>query len=125
VKVGYNPAWPIVFLVLGGVGLLLGLWVSAIATFSPMVFIGPLMLILGVLQLTRPYFEFDPRTRTITVKALVGSMARRFGGAEGGRLSVQGTRIINTRADGTTKKVPVSRAMAKRNDWDLVLTQLS
>lgn len=124
-KVGYNIAYPLTLLVLGAGGLLLGLWLAALGGFSPMVFLGPIIIVLGVLQLSRPYFEYNPRTRSISVKALVGSMTRNFGGGDGGPLSVAGNRIVYTRPDGRTKRVPVTRAMAKRAEWDAVLAQLS
>jgi hypothetical protein len=124
VKVGYNPAWGATIIVIAAACTVLGLWVTALGDFSPLVFFGPVLVLLGILQLTRPYFTYDPTTRTISVKGLIGPMSRDFGGAKGGHLSVQGDRIVYTRPDGKMK-APVSRGMSKREDWDAVVAHLS
>ncbi|HEX2131355.1 MAG TPA: hypothetical protein VHH15_07320 [Actinophytocola sp.] len=123
-RVSYNPAWAVTTLVVGAGCLVLGLWVSALGDFSPLVFIGPLLLLLGILQFARPYFLYDAGSRTITVKALLGPATRRYGGGEGARLIVDADRIMHIVPDGRVKKVPVSRAMSKRDDWNSVLAQL-
>ncbi|MFC4854077.1 hypothetical protein [Actinophytocola glycyrrhizae] len=124
-SVRYNPVIPIAFIVLGVGNFVLALVLvqsGGSAGFS--LFLGPLLALLGVLQLTRSYFEFDPHSRTIAVKALIGPMSREFGGAKGGRLHVNGNRIMWTRADGQVKKVPVSKFMARGDQWRAVLAQV-
>lgn len=121
-QVRYNPAVPIIFIVLGAGNFVLALALlqsgGSSSVFSLVV--GPLLLLLGVLQLTRTYFEYEPHTRTIVLKALVGPTARRFGGAEG-TLVVDGNRILWNRADGRVKKVPVSKFMARDDQWRAVI----
>jgi hypothetical protein len=124
-QVRYNPMMPVTFVVLGSAGLLAGLMVSAGGTFSPSVVVGPLMLLIGILQLTRPYFEFDPVTGILAVKALAGPTFRRFGGSAGGRLGVVGNQIVCTRPDGRVKKVPVSHLLAKTDEWNAVIARIS
>jgi hypothetical protein len=119
-KVGYKLVWPILFLVLGGIELILG----AVTLVEVQLALGIVFVPLGVLYLTRPYFEFDPATRTIAVKALIGPRARRFG-AEGGRLEVAADRIVWIAADGSRKTVPVRRVNANRDDWNAVLQQIA
>jgi hypothetical protein len=87
-------------------------------------FIGPLVAIVGLAQLNRTYFEFDPPTSTITMKALVGSAARQFGGAKGDLLFVEGDRILRTSDGGPSKRVPVTRFYARGDQWRAVLTQI-
>lgn len=125
IKVGYHPAWPAAFLVLGVLGLGLGLFRIAGEGFTPPLALGPLFILVAVLQFTRTYFEYDPETRTISVKALIGSMTRRFGGAKGDTLSVKNGRVHFTEPDGREKKVPVQRFMAKRAQWDAVVSQIA
>lgn len=123
--VRYNPVIPIIFLVLGVVnfGLAVVLLQSGgSAGFS--IVVGPLLALLGLLQLSRTYFEFDPRSKTVVVKALLGPMTRTFGGTAGGTLHVDGNRIVWTRADGRVKKVPVSRFMARADQWRAVVAQV-
>jgi hypothetical protein len=123
--VRYNPAIPIVFIVLGVVNFVLAFWLlqtGGSAGFS--IVLGPLLALLGVLQLSRTYFEFDPRSGTIITKALLGPMTRTFGGAAGGSLHVDGNRIFWTKTDGRVKKVPVTRVMARGDQWRAVLAQM-
>lgn len=125
-SVRYNPVFGIVLIVLGAVDLILSLWLMQVggsAGFS--LIIGPFLILLGILQLTRPYFEFEPAAGTIVVKALIGPAARQFGGAKGGRLFVEGNRILHTRADGRTKKVPVNRFFARGEQWQAVVAQIA
>ena len=124
-RVSYNPAWAVTTLVVGVGCFFLGLWVTLLGDFSPLVFIGPLLMLLGILQFARPYFLYDASSRTIAVKALLGPATRRFGGSEGARLTVEVDRIMHITPEGRVKKVPVSRAMSKRDDWNAVLAQLS
>lgn len=123
--VRYNPAIPITLIVLGVVNFVLALWLlqsGGSAGFS--IVLGPILAVLGLLQLTRTYFEFDPRSRTIAVKALIGPVTRRFGGADG-TLHVDGNRIFLTRTDGRVKKVPVTRFMARADQWRAVIGQVA
>jgi hypothetical protein len=124
--VRYNPAIPITVIVLGVVNFVLAMWllqVGGSAGFS--IVLGPLLAVLGLLQLTRTYFEFDPRSGTITTKALIGPVTRSFGGAAGGTLHVDGNRILWTKSDGRVKKVPVTRVLARGDQWRAVLAQVS
>jgi hypothetical protein len=123
--VRYKPAIPVIIVVIGAVNLVLGLLlVQSGGDANPSLFLGPVLALLGILQLTRPYFEFDTRSGTIGVKALIGSMTRRFGGSEGGRLFVDGNRILVTKADGRTKKVPVSQFFAREEEWQAVVGRI-
>jgi hypothetical protein len=123
--VRYNPVIPSVFIVLGAVNFVLAMWLvqtGGSAGFS--IVVGPLLALLGILQLSRTYFEFDSRSGTITTKALLGPMTRTFGGAAGGTLHADGNRILWTKADGRVKKVPVTRILARGDQWRAVMAQV-
>ena len=123
--VRYKPVIPVLILVLGVVNLVLGLLlVQSGGAAGASLFLGPLLALIGILQLSRPYFEFDSRTGTIGVKALIGPMTRQFGGVKGGRLVIDGTRILWVRSDGRTKKVPVTRFFARDDEWQSVVGQI-
>jgi hypothetical protein len=123
VSVRYNPVIGIVLIVLGVINIVLAVWLIQVGgTAGASLFLGPFIAILGLLQLNRTYFEFDQRTSTITMKALIGPAKREFGGAKGDLLRVEGERIMRTRADGRTKKVPVSRFYARGDQWRAVLS---
>ncbi len=107
-------------LAFGGLQLILG----TLTTGTVPLGLGVVFIMLGSLTMFRPYFEFDPVTRTITVKALIGPVARRFGGAAGGRLELAANRIVWVRPDGSRKKVPVRRYAANSDEWHAVLAQL-
>ncbi|GAB3461287.1 hypothetical protein [Actinophytocola sediminis] len=123
-KVGYNPVVAAVSLVIGTMVLALGVIGLTNDSATPLLLLGPLLMLAGVLQLLRTYFEFDPAAGTIVVRAIAGPAKRRFGGQDG-RLAIANGRIVCTPADGHTRKVPVSRKLAKRDDWDAVLARLS
>jgi hypothetical protein len=74
-------------------------------------------------QWSRTYFEFEATTRTIAVKRAFGA-GRRFGGADGDRLVVDGDRVFCITASGARKRVPVARFLACAEQWNAVLEQI-
>ena len=124
-SVRYNPVTGVVLIVLGVVNIVLALWLLQVSgSGGPSLFIGPMIAILGLVQLNRTYFEFDPRTGTITMKALIGPASRQFGGAKGDLLVVVGDRIRRNSKDGRSKRVPVNRFYARGDQWRAVLAQI-
>jgi hypothetical protein len=119
VKVRYNMAVGIVFVVLGAVCELLGLWLVALGEFSPAAIFGFLPLLLGILYLVRPYFWVY--AGSVEVVAAVGPARRQFPFQA---LELDGNRLVTVRADGTRKKVPVARWMANTGDWNTVMSSL-
>lgn len=122
--VRYNAGWGVAFVVLGAAATTLGLWVTAVDGFQPAVVAGMIVFVLGVLYLTRPYFEYHPTTRTVVVKSPLGPVQRRFGGSEGQQLIVEGNRIVCVRQDGKRRR-PVSPMMANGDQWRAVLAMIS
>lgn len=124
-KVGYHPVWPGIFLALGGANLILAVIQLDGGSTPYSVVLGPLFVLIGVLQLVRPYFEYDAGSGTLVVKALLGPMKRAFGGAKGDQLGVKEKRIVRTAVDGHQYKVPVQRFMSKPAEWDAVFAQIA
>jgi hypothetical protein len=118
-KVRYKTVWSVIPLVLAAWGLYYAITGWGVAMFV----ITFVLMMTGILSLLHECFAFDPATKTITVKPLVGP-ARRFGGTQGGRLEVAGSRIIWVRPDGKRRLVPVFRYQLNRADWDAVVAQL-
>jgi hypothetical protein len=124
-KVRYNPAVPTVFIVLGVVNGVLGLLLLGSGGGSgPSLFLGPLFLVLGILQATRTYFEFEPAAGTISVAALLGPAGRQYGGGDS-RLSLDGDKIRCTYAAGRVKTVPVKRYLASAAQWRAVVEHIA
>jgi hypothetical protein len=115
-KVRYNTVVGIIFVVLGAVSTVLGLWLTLLGDFNPSVFVGLLCLLLGILYLVRPYFYVHQSA--VVVPAVVGPAKREFPFQS---LTFDGSKMIAVRTDGTTKKVPVARWMANTGDWDAVM----
>lgn len=122
-RVNYSPVSGVLMIVLGvanaalaGLNLMMGQ-----DTLAIWFVVGPIFVLLGILNLVRPYFEFDPATRTVVIKALIGPVVRRFGGVNGDWLVVENGRIVCVRRDGRRKNVPVHRFFAKKDEWQTVL----
>ena len=111
-KVRYNPVVGVVALVLGGVCLFLGLWLMALGEFSPAIFPGLLVTLLGVLYLVRPYFWVN--SKSVELAAVIGPMKRTFPFQT---LEIDGGKLVAVSGDGSRKKVPVTRWMAHSGDW--------
>jgi hypothetical protein len=121
-KVRYRPVWPGFLLVVSA--FFIALWFLGLSDIIQLA-IGILLGVVGVLMLTRAYFEYDPATRTILFKAPLSSQTRQFGGPDTGRLAVDGHRIVSTRPDGSHRHLPLKSLFARRNEWDAVLKRIS
>jgi hypothetical protein len=125
VCVGFRRAWAVAHIVVAAAGFVVAWpfdnwWQSAVLGAAVAA------LITGGYRLFRPYFEFDPAARTISMKVMPGVAPHRFGGTvASGMLRVSGRRIVCVRSNGRTRKVPVVRAMAEPAAWDAVVGALS
>lgn len=121
-KVGYRPVWAVVLLVVGALLVL----IAALGRADVIqLAAGILCCAVGVVMLTRAYFEFEPETKTIVFKALLSTQVRRFGGADGGRLDVVDNRIVCVRSNGSQRELPVKSYVAKKTEWDAVLARIT
>jgi hypothetical protein len=112
-KVRYNPVVGVGFLVLGAAVLFLGLWVTSLGEFSPGVIGGPVLILLSVPYLARPYFHVTPTA--VVLKA--GLVKREFPYQT---LEVEDGKLVAVAVDGTRSKVPVARWLARAADWAVV-----
>ena len=119
-KVRYNMYVGILFVVLGAVSTVLGLWLTLLGDFSPGFIVGVLCLVLGILYLARTYFWVHENA--VVVPAVVGPLKREFPFQS---LTFDGGKMIAVRPDGTSKKVPVARWMSNTGDWNAVMTARS
>jgi hypothetical protein len=112
-KVRYRPWVGIILLVLGAVCAVLGLTLAAsTGELNPSVFLGALIMLLGLLYLLRPYFwVYDA---SVEVTALVGPARRRFPYET---LELEGNKLYAVQADGKRRKVSVSKWMSNGDDW--------
>jgi hypothetical protein len=109
-KVRYRPGLAVLFLVLGGFLLAIGLWLTGKA--AALLALGPLLLTYGGLFLFRPYLRVHEAT--IEVVPLLGSLRRTF---EYHALRVEGRDVFAVAENGSSTKIPVSRWAANRSDW--------
>lgn len=125
VRVGFRRAWAAAYIVVGAAGLVVGLPLTSM--WQSFVFgAGVVWLLVGGYRVFRPYFEFDPAARMISIKVMPAARTRRYGGVVGsGVLQVSGRRIVHVMSDGRARKVPVLRVMAEPAAWDAVVGKLS
>src|ERR1700742_5015616 len=97
------------YIAVGAVGIAV-VWQQDVLWQSFVFGLAVVLLITGILRLFRPYFEFDPAARMISMKSMPGATPLRFGGVVGsGVPHVSGHRIVYIKSDGRTRKVPVVR----------------
>lgn len=119
-KVRYNVAVGVVFIVLGAVCTFLGLWLLLLGEFNPAVVVGLLPMLFGILYLVRPYFVVEQGM--VTVPALIGPVRRQFPFTH---LERAGGKVVAVRPDGTRKKLPIARWLAHPADWRTVIDGVS
>lgn len=116
-RVRYRQGWAIGSLVVGGLFVFMAVvLLTSGRGFSIGMLLGPLGLILGIQQLTTPYFVYDPANPTITINTGIG-WKRRFGAVDGGRLFIVGSGVQCAKPNGRTQRVPVARMLANPDDW--------
>ena len=125
VCVGFRKSWAVTYIVVAAAGLAvvwpLDVWWQTFVTGAAVA-----MLVTGIFRLFRPYFEFDPGARMISIATMPGAKPLRYGGAVGsGMLHVSGHRIVYIKSDGRPRRVPVVRFMAEPIAWNAVVGALS
>ncbi|GAA4004026.1 hypothetical protein GCM10022247_26240 [Allokutzneria multivorans] len=111
-RVRYNPFAGTVLVVLGVLCLFLGGWLTLLGEFTPTLIVGAITTLVGVLQLTRPYFVVTPTS--IVVPSLIGPLKREI---PYGRLVFEDGKLFAVGVDGDRKRLPVSRWLANATDW--------
>ena len=112
--VRYKKGWAYLFIAMGVLNLVLGglLLLNGVPHFS--VFIGVIILIIGVGYLTKPYVTVTDRG--FVFKALIGPIERTFEFDSLDRVRVENNKIL-IQNNGGWKRVPISKFLAHNNDW--------
>jgi hypothetical protein len=123
-RIRYNPAVAIIYLVLGVLVFLLGVWLMMLTDdFQFGVIIGPFIGLLGVLMLTRPYVELS--RRGLSRLALLGPARRNTDLAEGERFVIEGRKMYVVGPDGSRRSARVAGWMAHSGDWEAAARSLA
>jgi hypothetical protein len=117
--VRYRPVYPVACIALGIFDLVLGFFLIG-ETEGVTIALSSVIPFAAAAQMRRTYFEFDPLTCTIAFKRGIGE-EKRFGGANGELLLVDGDRIFRTTAGGARKRVPLTRFLARAEQWRAVV----
>ncbi|MDE3721210.1 hypothetical protein PWG71_07400 [Nocardiopsis sp. N85] len=108
-------------LTFGVLSTLLGLWAVGLGLFSPLVFLGPVFIVLGVVQWRRVYFRVDHRPGSgrsiLSAPGQRGRLAEGVTAAPGERFAVENGRIVHVAADGTRTPTPARRWPSRSSDW--------
>jgi hypothetical protein len=132
VTVRFKLVYPVVFVLLGVFDLVMGFFAvegyltgggSARTSTTYYFFAFAVVTVVCAAQWNRGYFEFDPGTGSILIRRAFGA-GKRFGGAGGGLLFVDSGAIFCTTASGARKRVPVTRFLARAEQWNAVLEQI-
>ena len=121
-KVGYSKVMGGIMNALGVVNLVLAailasMGASAIGPVIP----GVVTTFIGIMYFSKPYFLFDDER--IVVKALIGPLKRETAFEDKEALKREGNKIYVQTPQGR-KKVPVSRWIADKGDWEAFLRYL-
>jgi hypothetical protein len=119
-EVRHNPAVGSVLLVIGTGFLLYGLLHSLLDEFDSVVITSPLVMLVGMLYLWRPYFRVTPTS--VDVVRLIGPTSPRQFPYE--TLKVEGSKLVAVQADGVGRKIRVWRWFAHSGDWHKLTSSL-
>ena len=120
----YKPVLGILYLILGAVVFLLGVWLMSLTgIFQVGVLLGPLIVFIGAQTLRRPYAEIG--RWGVSRLALVGSGTRRTELATGERLVIDGGRMYVLKPDGSRRSARVAGWLAHSADWQAAAAALA
>ena len=113
------PLWiGATFLIIGSVAAGMSLWVMLLrGGFIGAAVLGALLMAVGFLYLTRPYFAIAPNR--LTIYNLLGNAVKRYPFESFSRLSVENATLYieSSYADGAKEKTNVRRWMVRSSDW--------
>jgi hypothetical protein len=118
-QVRYSKPFAWFMLILGGINLALAavLYSMRAPAFGPLI-PGVVCVGIALLYLNRPFFHYDERS--IVIKALIGPLKREFPYGPDDHFEADGPRVYLVGPQGR-KKVPVSRWLADKRDFDAFL----
>lgn len=116
-KIYYNKIWAILFLVLGGLLIILTLLLYQVSgelrfrTIVP----GAITFIFGFLYQRNVYFILNDKE--IILYGLLGNIARRYSFENTAQIVVDGNKLYLNK-DGKLKRIWISRSMCHPRDWN-------
>jgi hypothetical protein len=119
VTVRYKKGLAYLFIAMGTINLFLGVWLLLLIGkphFS--IFIGILVLAIGIGYLTKPLVTVTDRG--FVFKALIGPIERTFEFESLDRVRVENNKIFVQSNDGNSggwKRVPINKMLVRSNDW--------
>ena len=119
----YRTPWiGIVALIIGGINLLLAVWLMLLeGIFNSGTITGIVVTAAGYLWLTRPYFAIAPNR--LTVYNLIGSTAKRHPFKAFSDLKIKGTYLyIEDAVEISSEKVNITQRLTKATDWEKLKT---
>ncbi|MDN3238462.1 hypothetical protein [Glycomyces tritici] len=107
VPVKYGTGLSVLNIVAGGLLLLLGVLALLGGRFSFWLVLGPLLLAMGILSLTRPYATYDTATGALDLFHPFGYRMRSYGAPKGERIYFDPakSKIMRARQSGGPRKV--------------------
>lgn len=121
-KVHYKTAFAVAMIVLGGILLLLNLYLMSVTSrMSFQLIMGILVLILGFSFLKRPMFEL--RDNEIVLFNAFGMIVKRYTFDSFDELSVVDNKVYVDK-NGKRQRVRVGSYAAKKDEWDLFLSKI-
>ncbi|GIH81089.1 hypothetical protein [Planobispora longispora] len=119
--VRYNPVLGWMFIVLGGIGAVLQIWLLLLGTFTVFIIFSIFFLIVGFLSLRRTFFSVYPGG--VTTYAMIGPAKRDFLVDDRQTLALEGGRLVLRMANGKRKSV-ANRAMSHPDDWKALVAAM-
>lgn len=110
----YSKVWAYVLLVGGGINVFLGLWLLLLGSFAVSIVIGPLLMLIGYLYLTKPYVRVNPNQ--LVIYAPLGTVAKTVDYSTTSDLKIENNTIF-VRENSAWKKVPVAKFLVQGEDW--------
>lgn len=110
-EVKYNRIIAIVFVLLGLVNLVLGVWLALLGEFSASLILGVLIAFIGVQYFRSPYFIVE--SNQIVVPSLIGPIKRTYPFTA---LKVENGRLMRREGE-QWQPVPVQKWFADGNSW--------
>lgn len=103
------------------VNLVLGVWLLLLGVLQPALFLGLILLGVGIAQARRLYFWVTHRPTsgfsTLESSSRRGALADGVTAGPGERFAVERGRLVHIAVDGTRTRAPVRRLLAHPADW--------
>lgn len=116
-KARYSLGLGLTCLLLGAATTCLSLWVMLLnGQFSSAIIVGVLLIGIGILHLSRPYFSLAPNR--LTVYNLLGNTVKRYSFESFGHLTIEKGSLYIENSDKSREMVKINRWMVKSADWE-------